>query len=111
MIGFGAYFAKNAPRHINGVFGYRTPRSTKNLDTWIFAHNHCGRLWRVIGWVMLPLSAAAMLFVINKDADFVGLFVGILALAQCLVMVLSVIPTEIALRRNFDKNGNRYHIS
>ena len=34
MIGFGKYFMKGGPKQINGVFGYRTPRSMKNQETW-----------------------------------------------------------------------------
>ena len=45
MIGFGRCFRKNAPKEINPVFGYRTRMSTRNLDTWKFAHHYFGRLW------------------------------------------------------------------
>ncbi|MFR4351708.1 MAG: SdpI family protein [Roseburia sp.] len=43
MIGFGRYFLENAPKEINSTLGYRTFRSRKNQDTWIFAHNYCGK--------------------------------------------------------------------
>jgi len=107
MIGFGSFFIKNAPREINFLFGYRTPMSMKNKETWIFAHSYCGRLWRIYGWVMLAVSIIAMLFMFGKDIDAVGIFGGILCLVQCVVMIIPIIFTEIALKKNFDKNGER----
>ena len=44
---------KHCPKHINGMLGYRTTRSMKNMDTWKFAHDYCGKLWWKIGWVMI----------------------------------------------------------
>ena len=44
MIIFGKLFIKNIPKEINGLFGYRTPMSVKNKDTWEFAHYYCGKL-------------------------------------------------------------------
>lgn len=107
MIGCGSYFIKKAPRTINQVFGYRTAMSMKNADTWKFAHQHCGQLWRIIGWIMLVASAITMLFVSEKDADYVGLYGGILCGIQVALLITSIFPTEIALRKNFDKLGLR----
>ena len=108
MIGFGHYFIKSAgPKEINAVFGYRTSMSMKNKDTWEFAHLYCGKLWRVIGWIMLPLSVLAMLTVAGKEIGTIGIFGGVLMVAQCVFLTVPIIPTEIALRKRFDQNGNR----
>ena len=108
MIGFGVCFIKSGgSNEINGVFGYRTSMSMKNKETWEFAHNYCGKLWRFLGGIMLPLSIAAMLFVLGKETQTVGMFGGMLSLIQCVFLLLPIIPTEKALRKNFDKNGNR----
>lgn len=104
-IGFGLYFINNAPKEINGLFGYRTAMSMKNKDTWEFAHHYCGKIWFHIGWIMLFLSVAAMLFVINKDINYVGAYGGILCGIQLLFLIGSIFSTEIALRKNFDKLG------
>ena len=61
MIFLGKYFSKRAPKEINMLFGYRTTRSTKNQDTWQFAHHFFGRLWYKMGLLLLILSVAAML--------------------------------------------------
>ena len=47
------------------------------------------------------------MFVIGKDKDTIG-FVGmIVCYVQIAVMILPAIPTELALRKRFDKNGKR----
>ena len=43
MLVFGAIFSKKAPKSINHIYGYRTPRSMKNQNTWEFANMYCGR--------------------------------------------------------------------
>jgi len=107
MLLFGAMFVKSAPKNINRFFGYRTEMSMKNRDTWEFAHKHIGRLWVVIALIMLPLSVVPMLFVIGKSHDIIGT-------VNCAVMFLQLIPlivpiffTEAALKKAFDKDGNR----
>ena len=107
MIGFGKYFIQNAPSKINNVFGYRTTMSMKNKDTWEFAHHYCGKLWLNIGRIMLVPSVIAMLFVTGKSENFLGTFGGILCGIQTVFLVGSIFPTEIALKRNFDKKGRR----
>ena len=107
MIGFGGYFIKNGPKEINMLFGYRTNMSMKNKDTWIFAHNYCGKLWRFIGWIMLPLSICAMIYVFGKEINDVGIFGVMIAIIQMILLVVPIIPTEIALNKNFDKSGCR----
>jgi len=107
MIGIGSLFAKSAPREINIIFGYRTPASMKTRESWQFAHAYCGRLWRNIGLIILPLSLAAMLFVINKDTNTIGIFGAILSGVQLVFLICPIISTEIALRKNFDEHGNR----
>lgn len=107
MICFGSYFAKTAPKNINMIFGYRTVMSMKNKDTWKFAHNHCGKLWRIIGWITLAVSVIAMLFVLGKNIETTAIAGGIIVIVQVLILVASIIPTEIALNKNFDADGNR----
>ena len=107
MILFGRRFMKTAPGKINMLFGYRTTRSTKNQDTWQFAHHVFGALWYKLGLVLLPLTVAAMAFVLGKDTNTVGAVGGYVCLAQLPVMLYAILPTERALKRNFDKDGKR----
>jgi hypothetical protein len=107
MIGFGRYFMKKAPKEINAIFGYRTSMSMKNKDTWEFAHKYCGKIWYVCGMVMLPITVILMFLVIGKNEDCVGSIGGIICGVQLLPLIGSIFPTEIALKKNFDKNGKR----
>lgn len=107
MIGFGILFKNHSPQNINYIVGYRTARSMKSKETWDFAHRHFGQLWVTFGWILLPMSAVVMLFALGKDKDTVGTFGAAVCLTQVLVIILSIIPTEIALKKNFDENGKR----
>jgi len=107
MIGFGKYFTKNAPKEINGIYGYRTSMSMKNKDTWEFAHHYCGKLWVSIGLSMLVLSLIGMVFLFGKNENSIGKIGGIICGVQVFLLVASIFPTEVALRKNFDKNGNK----
>ena len=107
MAGFGRAFLKKAPGQINYAFGYRTSMSMKNKDTWDYAHKFCGRLWYIAGLVLLPVTFIAMLFVLGKDEDTVGGLGGIISFIQMVPLIGSIIPTELALRKHFDKNGRR----
>lgn len=107
MIGLGAYYKNHPPKKINWIAGYRTARSMRSKEAWDYAHRHFGRLWVNFGWILLPLSAAAMLFALGKDGETVGLFGAAVCLMQVLAIILSMIPTEIALKRTFGDDGKR----
>lgn len=107
MIFFGRYFQRKAPDKINMLFGYRTARSMKNRDTWVFAHKQAGRYWYRAGWAVLVLSVAAMLFVLGKDIEIVGIWGTAVCFVQCIPLIWVFFVVEGALKRTFDENGNR----
>ena len=108
MVGFGAYFMKRAPKKINYVFGYRTARSMKNEDTWKFAHKLIGKIWLVCGTLLLVGGAVVFLvFTSDKDESSVNIASLVILGVQLLVLMCSIIPTECALKKTFDENGNR----
>lgn len=108
MIGFGKDFMKNPPKTINKIYGYRTKMSMMNEETWKFANEHHGKLWWKAGWILLVLSSIPLLFVLGITSDStIGLVFGSVCLVQLLVLVLSIIPTERALKKEFDEYGNR----
>jgi len=107
MIGFGLYFYIAGPKKINYIFGYRTPMSMKNLDTWKFGNTYAGRLMWCTGAFLLVASLATLFALMNAD-DAIIRTVGIIIIIVHAVMIFgTIILTEIALRRNFDQNGNR----
>ena len=103
MVITGRFFLKHPPKEINDLYGYRTGRSKQSPEAWKFANEYLGRLWRVAGLIMLPLSAAAMLLFFGSDKDTTGVACTVIACIQPAVMVLLMIPIEIALKRKFGK--------
>ena len=105
MIVLGRLFLKSAPYNIDSTFGYRTKRSMMNEDTWRFAHSYIGKLWFICGLIILLPSAAVMLFVLGKEVNTMGTVGAILVFVQMLPMIGTIIPTEKALKKNFDEYG------
>lgn len=107
MIGFGWIFLHKPPKEINWAYGYRTSMSMKNQETWDFAHNFVGKIWFRWGIGVAVVSVIVMLLVIGRDTDTVGWVGGGLAMLQIIPLLGAMIPTEIALKRTFDKDGKR----
>ena len=107
MIACGAVFRRHAPKKINALVGYRTAMSMKNMDTWRFAHEHCGRVWLRAGLWLLPLSVLPLLFARGKGENAVGWMGCAVCMAQLVTLIGAIFPTERALRREFDEKGNR----
>ena len=107
MIVFGGYLSKKAPNDINYKYGYRTIRSMKNKDTWEFAHKYCGKLWVCYGIALAVIVVIVTLIFIGKSKDEIGDIVTFICLFQLIPLIATVIRTEIALKKNFDENGNK----
>ena len=107
MVGLGRHFQKKAPAKINRAFGYRTPMSMKNWDTWEFAHHRIGRIWYRCGLALLPATVLAMAAVMGKDEDIVGMAGGVACCLQMVLMAAGIILTEKALKKTFDSQGRR----
>ena len=110
MIIFGYIYSKKPPQKPKSKFaysGYRTPMSMKNEETWEYANRFFGKLWFRFGIAVGLISIIVLFFFIGKDKDTVGFAGMIICYVQMAVMLLPVIPTELALRRRFDKYGNR----
>lgn len=107
MMVFGSIMKKRAPKGINYLFGYRTTRSMKNQDTWKFAHDHCGRLWWRLGLAMLSITMLIHIPFYNSDEAIMGTVTTIVMTLQVVVLIVSIIPTELALKRTFNDDGTR----
>ena len=107
MIIAGRMMWKHPPKTINGTVGYRTSRSMMNMDTWNFAHDYCGRLWWKIGWIMLVPSILIHIPLYGKSANAIGIACGLLITVQTIVLIVSIFPTERALKRTFTDSGKR----
>ncbi len=106
MVVFGVIFIKHPPRKINPIYGYRTARSMKTPETWKFAHKYCGKMWKKAGLILLPLSLLAMLPVMGKNDNLIGIWSSTVLLLEMIPMIASLVLTERALAKHFDRNGN-----
>lgn len=102
----GGFLLKyKTPKEINSVVGYRTPRSQKNIETWMFANKYCGKLWIRLGLIVLILSAIIQILFIYSSYEYFGIVAMYIEAVQVAVIVISIIPVEKALKRNFDDDG------
>ncbi len=107
MIIAGNMMWQHAPEKINGTIGYRTARSMKNMDTWKFAQDYCGRLWRKMGWIIFIPSVVIHFPFYHNSKNIIGIVAAVLCTIQCLILVLAVFLTERALKRTFTEDGIR----
>lgn len=102
-----AYRKGNYPQKINSSFGYRTKMSMKNKETWEFAQKQFGKIWFLTGTVIFLPSVVPMLFVVDKEIDFIGWFGGAIVVIQVLFMIVPMILTENSLKKQFDETKSK----
>ena len=112
FIGLGQKFTKNPPKTIGPMQGYRTVMSMKNQDTWEFAQQRYGRTCYKIGWAALALTVLFLylMWLLRYPVESMEYFfwqLGFVMLEAAAVAAASYVPVERALRKTFDKNGNR----
>jgi uncharacterized membrane protein len=102
LILFGIFLGiAGRPRKIRWWIGYRTSRAMKNQETWELANSYSGKLIMLSGFTALTFCIGA--FVYNDFMELVHWAWG----AQGVALIMSIILTEMALRKEFDKNGNK----
>ena len=107
LIIFGKIFYKSAPSEINYIYGYRTSMSMKNKDTWNFAHKFLGKLWFILGLVMLPVNLVPLALCWGQTEEVIGIVGTVLCFINLLAIVIPIIPTEVALKKNFNNDGSK----
>ena len=107
MIVVGRMTWKHCPKNINSLIGYRTTRSMKNMDTWKFAHEYCGKLWWKLGWLIMILTALMYIPLYQGNDNMIGIAGVVLITIQCTVLIISIYPTEKALKEHFTDDGTR----
>lgn len=98
---FGWIFQNQAPKSINGVYGYRTKRSMRDQSSWDFAQAMFGRLAFRWGLYELPVTLLAMLAVLGRGETTVGTMGGVLCGVLCLPFFVMIWQIEKALKRQF----------
>ena len=104
MVILGLIFLVRPPKKINDWFGYRTRRAMASQAAWDFAHRVCGRTWLCWGGILAALTLlAALVMGWETLPDWSGTAV----LLQCGALILTTVPVDQALKKNFDQDGNR----
>ena len=92
--------------------------SSKNQQTWFFAHACISRLWRRLGLATLVLSILVYglgslalagwrwsQLGVEENLDRTGFLILGIVTVQMIVLVGSIFPVERALKRRFDGEG------
>ena len=79
----------------------------KNADTWEFANRHCGGVWLKVGLLSLIPTALIHIPFYGSSDNVLGILGAIIPLLQCVILFVSIIPTERALKRVFNEDGSR----
>ena len=93
--------ARYPPKKINHLYGYRTTRSMLNQDCWDFANKYS----TVLMWKSALITCITQLFAILVLDEESALLIGVIVLI--LTLFYSIYLTEKALKKTFDKEGNR----
>lgn len=107
MIIGGWFMWKHCPKNINSVCGYRSRRSKMNLDTWGFAHENCGKRWWKIGWMMLIPTIVIQIPFYGESDNAIGTLSIVICVIECIILLISILPTEKALKETFNEDGTR----
>ena len=107
MLICGFFMYKYPPKKINHIIGYRTSMSRKNMDTWKFAHDYCGRLWIKLGLLLLIMTIIIQIPFAHSSEDIIGYMTVFVEVTQLVVLLGSIVFVERALKKTFDENGVR----
>lgn len=90
---------KFPPKNINYVYGYRTPASMKNQQTWDFSQRYSGIKMFQIGLFLMTISFINLFLNLTQGLQ---LIVGLsLAVLSCGYLFFT---TERAIKKKFQKN-------
>jgi uncharacterized membrane protein len=99
-LGFGIIPKIVRPRKINSWYGYRTPLSQKNQDTWDEGNKYYANQHIVAGVILIILGKIGFIALQGK-----GYLVPLVAFLP--VLYFTVFTTEKHLKKVFDSNGMR----
>ena len=96
MIFCGYLWIFRYPSKVNNHFGYRTKRSKRNQQTWVFAQKTYAISILVLGIISLILTILLKRYGINFGVIFI----------QIILFLLVYLLTELLIIINFDDKGN-----
>lgn len=103
----GWYMLKHHPKKINYFSGYRSIRSRKSKEAWIFANEDCGKRWLKLGLIMFIITAIIQIPFLRKDEEVYNTLSLVICIIETIILLVSIIPTEFKLKENFTDEGVR----
>lgn len=104
MLGFGLLLYKKPPKR-NWAYGYRTRAASRSDESWDFAQRYFGKLWLGLGAVLFVAAGTAAFVLTGKPEKALANGLTVIMAVQCALMLIPIIPVELALRKRFDENG------
>ena len=101
MIIAGFWLYKFPPKDINTLFGYRTVRSMQSPETWLFAQKYSGKVWMISGFIVLTITALIHIPLYGVNDNVIGTLGAIIVLIQIIILLFTLYPVEIALKKKF----------
>ena len=101
----GVVFWMYPPKKINEFYGYRTTRSRKSQKAWDFAQRYSAKMMMVLGLVALAVASIVhwLRSRLCLNSEYVMLYdIGITAVLVVMVVIPSIVMTEIKLRKRFN---------
>lgn len=97
----GLFWQKHPPKRQDAKLAYRTTLSSKNDETWTFAHRHLSRLWIRIGLILSALSC--FLMVVWREI-YMDIFLWVIG-GQMVLLCISAFLIENLLKMTFDSKN------
>lgn len=92
---------KYPAKSVNGTYGYRTPMSMKNNDTWVISQKYGGLSMMIVGLINGVLGLFFILIPLRIDTEIYQLLFSLIS------SVAMIIIDEIHLNKLFNKDGSR----
>lgn len=107
MLMAGYCMDRHPPKRIRRHTGYRSRMSMKNMDTWMYAQQYCGKLWCKLGVILLIPSVLVAIPFLRAESQTAGMVALVIVLVQTCVMLASLFFVERELKSVFDADGKR----
>lgn len=99
IIIIGILMYKIPPSKPNWFIGYRTRRSMKDEKVWEVANRFCGKVWMIIGLIMLFITLLICIFNYFEIIMFTETLLLIIIFVEIGVLLLSGLLVEQKIKR------------
>lgn len=94
----GILMYKRPPKKVNWFIGYRTRKSMKNQEVWEKANRYCGKLWIIIGLIMVIVALLLNILFYYKIIIFSETVLIIIVLSEIIPLLLSGLMVESKIK-------------